>query len=255
MVTGAARGIGQAIATAMAAAGASVMLTDRLEPEGREAAQALGDKAAFLRHDVTDDAEWAAAMAEVERRFGRLDILVNNAGVETVALISEIEPADYRRIFDVNILGPMLGTKHAFRTMRPGGASGRGGVIVNIASAAAIMQTPGLSIYSASKAALAHFTRNAAIEAAALGHNVRSNAVLPGLTETNMARQVGHDFAALGLVESEEVLRSGATLRLPLKRYAEPGEIASVAVFLASDAASYMSGACVPVEGAAALLA
>lgn len=255
LVTGAAQGIGFAIARAFLEAGASVLLTDRLEAEGEQAAQTLGGQAGFFRHDVSVDEDWAGAVAEAERRFGGLDIFVNNAGIETVALMTEIDPADFRRLFDVNVLGVMLGTKHAFRAMRPGGSSGRGGAIVNIASAAAIMQTAGLSIYSASKAAVAHFTRNAAIEAAALGHGVRSNCIMPGMTETGMARKVGEDFAALGLVESEPSMRSGALLRLPMRRYAEPREIASVAVFLASDAASYMTGACLPVEGAAALLA
>ena len=254
LVTGGARGIGLSIAQAFVAAGASVLLTDILEEEGRQSATDLGDAAAFYHHDVRDQAQWSAAVTKAEARFGGLDVVVNNAGIETAALMQDIEADDFHHVFDINVLGVMLGTRSAFRAMRPGGSTGRGGSIVNIASAAAIMCGSGLSIYAASKAAVAHFTRNAATEAGALGYAIRSNCIMPGMTETHMARQLGDHFAAMGLVESEAAMRSEMLSRFPLKRYADPSEMASVVLFLASDAASYMSGACLPVEGAQSLI-
>ncbi|MGE4323411.1 MAG: SDR family NAD(P)-dependent oxidoreductase [Sphingobium sp.] len=254
LVTGGARGIGLAIARAFVGAGASVLITDILVEEGTDAAAGLGASTAFLRHDVRVQAEWDAAVAEAERRFGGLDVVVNNAGIETAALMQDIEADDFHHVFDINVLGVMLGTRSAFRAMRPGGTTGRGGSIVNIASAAAIMCGTGLSIYAASKAAVAHFTRNAATEAGALGYSIRSNCIMPGMTETSMARQLGDHFAGMGLVESEAAMRADMLARFPLKRYADPPEMASVVLFLASDAASYMTGAVLPVEGAQSLI-
>ncbi|MEI5680811.1 SDR family oxidoreductase [Mesorhizobium sp. CCNWLW179-1] len=253
IITGAARGIGLSITKAFLEAGASVLLTDILEKEGEGAAEELGGKAAFLRHDVRNEGEWSAAVAKAEQHFGGLDIVVNNAGIETAALITEIEADDFRRVFDINVQGVLLGTRSAFRAMRPAGSTGRGGAIVNIASAAAVTSTPALSIYSASKAAVAHFTRNAAFEAGALSYPIRSNCVMPGMTKTQLATQLGDHFTKIGLVENEAAMRRDQEARIPLKRYGEPHEIASVALFLASDASSYMSGACLPVEGGATL--
>ncbi|MGP4689410.1 SDR family NAD(P)-dependent oxidoreductase [Agrobacterium pusense] len=168
IITGAARGIGLSIAKAFLEAGASVLLTDILEKEGEGAAEDLGRKAAFLRHNVRDECQWSAAVAKAEQHFGGVDIVVNNAVIETAALITEIEADDIRRVFDINVQVVLLGTRTAFRAMGPVGSTGRGRTIVNIASAAASTSTSALSIYSASHAAVAHFTRNAAFEASAL---------------------------------------------------------------------------------------
>lgn len=253
IVTGAARGIGLSITKAFLKAGASVLITDILEKEGASVAKELGGKVGFLRHDVRREDEWSAAVATAERSFGGVDIVVNNAGIETAALIAEIEADDARRVLDINVLGVIVGTRSAFQAMRPGGSTGRGGTIVNVASAAAITSTPGLSIYSASKAAVAHFTRNAAFEAGALNYAIRSNCVMPGMTKTQLATQLGDHFTQMGLVENEPAMRHNLEAKIPLKRYGEPEEIASVVQFLASDASSYMSGACLAVEGGATL--
>ena len=146
LVTGAARGIGAAIAQALAAAGASVVIADVMEDNGRETAQALsatGAKADFVRLDVTDEASWVAAVEATVKSLGGFDLLVNNAGVEITALVADIEAADLRRMLDVNVVGTALGMKHAFRAMRPGGAAGKGGSIVNISSVAAISRLSG----------------------------------------------------------------------------------------------------------------
>ncbi|MBH1449359.1 SDR family oxidoreductase [Stenotrophomonas maltophilia] len=253
IVTGAARGIGLAIAEAFLEAGACVLLTDILQDVGERAAESLGSKAAFLRHDVRQSTEWSDAIVKAEQLFGGVDIVVNNAGIETASLLADLTPEDFHRLFDINVLGVILGTGHAFRAMRPGGSTGRGGSIVNIASAAAIVNTPGLGLYSASKAAVAHLTRNAAAEAGALDYHIRSNCVMPGMTQTQLAGQLENHFADMGLVQDAATMRREQQAKIPLKRYGLPEEIASVVLFLASDASSYMTGASLPVEGGASL--
>ena len=130
LVTGGARGIGASIAAALVAAGASVMIGDILEDAGRQTAAELGQhgQAGFVRLDVTDDAQWQAAVAATVAEFGGFDLLVNNAGIEITSLIVDIDAADLRRMCEVNIVGVALGMKHAFRAMRPEGAAGQGGL-------------------------------------------------------------------------------------------------------------------------------
>ncbi len=130
LVTGGARGIGAAIAEALAKAGASVMIADILEARGRDTAGALsqsGAKVGFVRLDLSDDDQWAAAVEKTVAELGGFDILVNNAGIEITSLVVDLKPADIRKMCDVNVLGAALGMKHAFRAMRPGGSAGKGG--------------------------------------------------------------------------------------------------------------------------------
>ena len=128
------------------------MIADILEDVGKETAASLascGAKSGFARLDVTDDAQWERAVAATMSTLGGYDILVNNAGIEITSLISEIKAEDARRMCDVNIVGTVLGMKHAFRAMRPGGSAGNGGAIVNIASVAATIAFPSIAVYSA----------------------------------------------------------------------------------------------------------
>ena len=148
LVTGGARGIGAAIVTALANAGASVMIADILKERGRETAAALsqsGAKSDFVILDVADDEQWAAAIETTVAKLGGLDILINNAGVEITSLVVDLKAADVRKMCDVNILGVGLGMKHAFRAMRPGGLAGKGGAVVNVASVAATIAFPAIS--------------------------------------------------------------------------------------------------------------
>src|SRR3954468_22879824 len=184
LVTGGAGGLGAGLAGALAEAGAAVVIADVREDLGRATADALkqtGAAAAFVRLDVTDDASWEQAVRETIAELGGLDIVVNNADVELAGPLADLDPADFRRMLDVNVLGTALGIKHAFRAMRPGGAAGRGGAVVNLASVAATVAFPGIAGYSATKSAVDRLTRVAATEAGKFGYDVRVNCVYPGL--------------------------------------------------------------------------
>src|SRR3954453_12820166 len=145
LVTGGARGLGQAMAEALARAGAAVMIGDVLDELGAETAQLIakdGATAAFTHLDVTDEASWEAAVEATVAELGGFDVLVNNAGIEITALVVDIDPANLSRMLDINVVGTALGMKHAFRAMPPGGAAGNGGSVVNIASVAATIAFP-----------------------------------------------------------------------------------------------------------------
>src|SRR3954471_3579250 len=165
LVTGGARGLGQAMAEALTRAGAAVMIGDVLDELGAETAQLLakdGATAAFTHLDVTEEASWEQAVSATVADLGGFDVLVNNAGIEITELVVDLDPANLRRMLDVNVVGTALGMKHAFRAMRPGGAAGNGGSVVNIASVAATIAFPGISGYSATKSAIDRMTRIAA---------------------------------------------------------------------------------------------
>ncbi len=152
--------------------------------------------------DITAEESWAQAIPQAIAHLGGLDILVNNAGVEITSLLVDIDPADVRKQLEVNVLGTALGLKHGFRAMRPGGAAGAGGAIVNVASVAATIAFPGIAIYSATKSAVDRLTRVAAMESGTLGYGVRVNCVYPGLVPTEMGNQLANDCASIGLFPS-----------------------------------------------------
>jgi 3alpha(or 20beta)-hydroxysteroid dehydrogenase len=252
LVTGGARGLGAGMAKALADAGAAVAIGDVLEDAGQATADALaagGAKAAFVRLDVTDDASWASAVDSALALLGGLDILVNNAGVEISSLVVDLDPVDLTRMLAVNVIGTALGTKHAFRAMRPGGPAGQGGAIVNVSSVAATIAFPGIAGYSATKAAVDRLTRVAAVESGKLGYGVRVNCVYPGLVPTEMGNQLAVDMAALGLWPSPEAAVGDVIGLTPLGRLGEVADMADAVVFLASDAARFVTGAGLPVDG------
>ncbi|XVX20426.1 SDR family NAD(P)-dependent oxidoreductase [Actinomycetota bacterium] len=248
LVSGGAQGLGEGMAKALAAAGATVMIGD-IKPSGEQTAAALGEGHAFTTLDVTDDASWAAAVAATVERLGGLDILVNNAGVEITSLITELDPEQARTQLDVNILGTALGLKHGLRTMRPEGAAGKGGVIVNVASVAATIAFPGIAIYSATKSAVDRLTRVAAAESGKLGYGVRVNCVYPGLVPTEMGTGLAVSTAEAGLFESPEAAVGTVVELTPAGRLGTVEDIADAVVFLASDASRFITGAGLPVDG------
>jgi len=252
LVTGAARGIGAGIAQALAAAGAAVMVSDVLEKDGRDTARKLADsgaKAGFVRLDVTQDADWASAVASTVAELGGFDILVNNAGIEITSLVVDQDAADMRRMLDVNVVGTLLGLKHAFRAMRPGGSAGGGGAVVNVSSVAATIAFPAIAGYSATKSAVDRLTRVGAMESGKLGYGVRVNCIYPGLVPTDMGMQLAGDVVAAGLWPNAEAAIGDVIGQTPLARLGEVGDMADAVLFLCSDAARFITGAGLPVDG------
>lgn len=249
LVTGGAQGLGEGMAKALAAAGAAVVVADVQEEAGRTTAKALGEGHGFVHLDVTDEAGWEAAVAETVDLLGGLDILVNNAGIEITSLVTEVAVDDIRRMLDVNVLGTTLGLKHGLRAMRPGGPAGNGGSIINIASVAATIAFPGISVYSATKSAVDRLTRVAAMESGKLGYGVRVNCVYPGLVPTAMGAGLANDVAELGLFASAEEAVGAVVDLTPAGRLGSVEDMADAVVFLASDASRFITGIGLPVDG------
>ncbi len=235
IVTGGASGIGHAIAEALHREGSQVYTADR-------EASPPSPGIVPITMDVSDAKSVAAMTAHVVAEAGRIDILVNSAGIYGAQPWLEIAPEDYRRIFDVNVLGIVLTTQAAAAHMTAAG----GGAIVNIASAAGRRGNPTSALYAASKAAVISLTQSAALAFAESG--VRVNALAPGRVETPMWDQVvGQRSQTSGLSEAEQraVLAQG----IPLRRMAVPEDYAAPALFLASDASGYMTGQTLNVDG------
>jgi 3alpha(or 20beta)-hydroxysteroid dehydrogenase len=241
LVTGSARGIGAACAAALAAKGAKLVITDLLTERGEATAaelRAKGHVASFHALDVTSETAWDRVMAAVKKEFGRLDIVVNNAGISLPRTVEDLTVDEFRKVLDINLIGCFLGTKKGIQLMKLTG----GGAIVNIASNSTLGVVPLTTAYSASKAGVANFSKVAAIHCAAEGYNIRVNSVHPGPTETDMLTG-GGAARATDIPQVRQLIEA-----IPLKRMAQPREIANVVAFLASDAASYMTAAEVFVD-------
>ncbi|MGN6606061.1 MAG: SDR family NAD(P)-dependent oxidoreductase [Jatrophihabitans sp.] len=249
LVTGGAQGLGEAMATALAGAGARVAVADVQDDLGPKVAESLGAGHIFVPLDITDDAAWGEAIDDTVSRLGGLDIVVNNAGVEITSLLVDLDPAQARTMLDVNLLGTALGIKHAFRAMRPGGAAGNGGVVINVASVAATIAFPGIAVYSATKSGVDRLTRVAAMESGQLGYGVRVNCIYPGLVPTAMGAGLANDVARLGLFPSPEEAVATVIGLTPSGRLGEVTDMADAVVFLASDAARFINGVGLPVDG------
>ena len=252
LVTGGAQGLGAGMASALAEAGASVAVADINDELGQETVEGLrsaGAKAEFVHLDVRDDSQWEAATSAAVSALGGLDIVVNNAGIEVTDLLVDFDADAASTLLLVNVLGTALGIKHAFRAMRPGGAAGAGGSVVNIASVAATIAFPGIALYSASKSAIDRLTRVAAAESGKLGYGVRINCIYPGLTPTAMGNKLAVETAGLGLFESPEAAAGAVAELTPLGRLGQVDDMADAVVFLSSDAAKFITGAGLPVDG------
>jgi len=233
LVTGAAQGIGFACAKAFADEGARVMVSDVNEERGRAAASGLD--AGFVRCDVSRKADVTAAVAAAVEKFGRLDILVANAGIVHAADFLDLEEADFDRVLSVNLKGIFLAGQAAARQMVK---QGGGGAIVNMSSVNAVMAIPNQVPYVVSKGGINQLTKVMALSLAP--HRIRVNGIGPGTILTELAKT-----AVLGNKDAERKILS----RTPLGRMGDPTEIASVAVFLASDDSSYLTGQTIYPDG------
>lgn len=252
LVTGGAQNLGAAIAKALTQAGAAVVLGDVNAEVGEATAaefRAAGAQASFVHLDVTDEASWDAAMPQVISDLGGLDILVNNAGIEITSLLINLDPVQLRKMLDVNIVGTSLGIKNAFKAMQPGGAAGQGGAVVNISSVSALIVFPALSGYSGSKSAVDRITRIAAAESGALGYGVRVNCIYPGLIGNPMGMKLATDVVDIGLFPDAETAVGAVVGLTPLGHLGEQGDMANAVVFLASDAAGFITGTGLAVDG------
>ncbi|GGC27620.1 3-alpha-hydroxysteroid dehydrogenase [Novosphingobium marinum] len=233
IITGGAQGQGAATARLFLNEGARIVIADVREDEGKALAEELGERACFIRLDVSDEANWQSAIGSITDRWNTIDVLINNAGIVHIAALVEMERKDFQRVLDVNLIGPWLGIKAVAPVMI---AQCRGS-IVNILSTGALWSMNSTGAYMAAKWGLRGLTKNAAMELGWQG--VRVNGVFPGGVNT--------PFANIGNKSTEEMnkLYVGQTIQ----RIGEPEEIAEASLFLASDASSYMAGSELTVDG------
>ena len=245
IVTGSGNGIGRAIAMAMADAGAKVTVSDLLQEDGERTVKEITDRggtAIFVAADVSV-AEQAQNLIETTfTTFDRLDILVNNAGIGGgFAKLHELEPDDFDRVIDVNLRGTFLCSKYAI----PHFLAQHDGRIVNIASTYGLIGAPKAPAYCASKGAIINLTRQLAVDYGP--DQIRVNAICPGYIDTSLGRR--RSTLSVEEIASATARREKAAGMQPLGRQAQPSEVASVALFLASDGASFMTGSIVTVDG------
>lgn len=252
LVTGGARGLGAEIARAFAQVGAKVLVTDVLDEVGSATVteiRAAGGQAEYLHHDVTDEAQWQAAVAHAVASFGRLDVLANNAGIERMQFVTECSVEEFRKILDVNVIGVFLGIKHCVRAMRPGGSSGHGGSIVNLSSIAGLIGVTALHAYCASKGAVRLLTKSSAVECAQRKTGVRVNSIHPGVIETQMASDFLQHFVDLKIMPDYAAAEAAFKAANPMGFFGVPSDVASAALFLASDASRFVTGTEIVVDG------
>ncbi len=244
LITGASSGFGREAALVFAREGASVAVADIDEAGGSDTASqiaSLGGRAIFIRADVSRPAEVKAMVEETIRSFGRLNILYNNAGVPMMATpIADITPDQYRRIMDVNFKGVIFGCKYGAPEIAK---NPDGGSIINTASLSALKGRANLSIYAASKGAVVALTKSLAIELAP--KKVRVNSICPVAADTPMLAQ----FVPVAARAQIDAMKKAAAEPIPLKRLGRATDIASVALFLASDESEFITGVNFPVDG------
>jgi NAD(P)-dependent dehydrogenase (short-subunit alcohol dehydrogenase family) len=245
LVTGAASGIGEAIARAFVAEGAAVVLTDIQDDRGSLVSHALGSAASYRRLDVRKETDWTSCIDSILHTDGKLDVLVNNAGItglEGSAASHDPEHAsldDWHAVIATNVDGVYLGCKHAIRAMRPQQA----GSIINISSRSGLVGIPGAAAYAASKAAVRNHTKTVALYCAAQGWRIRCNSIHPAAIPTPMREPV------LGEGEERERRMEAIAKDTPLGRFGSVEEVAALAVLLASDEVTYMTGSELSLDG------
>ncbi len=234
-ISGGGRGMGEVMAKLFAQEGASVVIGDVLEDEGKQVEAAInetGGKCLFIRLDVTDEAQWRQAVAATVARFGKLDILINNAGIYRTRRVEDTSAEEWDQVLAINGKGVFLGTKAAIPEMRKAG----GGSIINLSSVAGLVGSADSSAYNASKGAVRLLTKSTAIQYAKEG--IRANSIHPGTIETPMTADL---LAGDG--------RQDRMNRTPLGRLGRPEDVAYGALYLASDEASFVTGSELVIDG------
>jgi NAD(P)-dependent dehydrogenase (short-subunit alcohol dehydrogenase family) len=245
IITGGAGDIARELAARLLAAGARVLLVDLDETRLQGVVEMLGsdstsDAVSYCVADVTSEADTQRYVAASVERYGGVDVLFANAGIEgTVTPVTEYELPIFEKVLSVNVVGPFLGIKHVFPVMAEGG----GGSIIITSSVAGVGGSPGLSAYITSKHAVIGLMRSSAAEGAA--HNIRVNTVNPAPVEGRMISSLETGMAG----EDTSGVRESMEARIPMQRYAVPGDVANLMLFLASDESAYLTGGVYMVDG------
>lgn len=252
-ISGGARGIGAETARRMIQAGAKVALGDILDEQGRATArdlEAAGGQALYVHLDVTQEGDWAAAIAATVARFGGLDILVNNAGMFLGKSSEDATLAEWNRLSAINMGGVFLGTKAALPALRENArTSPEGSAIVNVSSTAGLVGSPLDPLYSMTKGGVTMFTKSTALEFARKGYRIRVNAVHPTVIDTDMGDRTFVIRAKNMGTNDVEAARKQTVGNIPLGRLGTAGDIANGIVFLASDDSSLMTGSSLLMDG------
>ncbi len=239
LVTGGASGIGKAIAKRFAAEGARVIVND-VNESGRETAEAIGG--AFIRADLADAEQTRSLAEQAVRDFGSVDVLVNNAGVQHVSPVEEFPDEEWERMLRIMLTAPFLLTKR----LLPGMAERGWGRVINMSSVHGLIASPNKSAYIAAKHGLVGFTKAVAVEAGARG--VTANAICPSFVRTPLVENQLPDLARASGVALEDVVEQVVLAQASVKRLIEPEEVAELALFLASDAASAITGSAYAID-------
>ncbi|KHS44972.1 SDR family NAD(P)-dependent oxidoreductase [Novosphingobium subterraneum] len=244
VVTGAAGGIGRELVKALKAANATVIATD-LAPDAQ-----IEGADHYLKHDVTNEADWQAVAALVQDKYGRLDALVNNAGYSIVTKFEETPLADFHRVNAINVDSIIIGTQVLLPLLKEGGKARTGGAsVVNFSSVGGLRGAAFNAAYCTSKAAVKMLSKCLGAEFAALGYNIRVNSVHPGGVDTGMLNSIMDRYVELGAVPSREVAMQGIVANHPIGRMGRPEEMGGGVVYLCSDAASFVTCAEFVMDG------
>jgi len=242
LVTGAASGLGEAIARRFVADGMTVVLADIDIAGGEALAEELGDQALFVTLDVRSEEAWLTALGQIRKRFGTLHVLVNNAGVTTVGTIEELSFEAFRHELDIDLCGPFLGCKHALPLMKS-----EGGSIINMSSAAGLRARADLLAYNTAKAGVTMLTKALALHCAKSGYAVRVNSVHPGAIRTPILEKV------MAQVDDPAAMLAGIVAEHPVGYLGSLEDVTAIVAYLASEASPFVTGAQFVVDGGMSL--
>jgi NAD(P)-dependent dehydrogenase (short-subunit alcohol dehydrogenase family) len=242
LVTGGASGLGAAMSRRFVDEGAAVVIADVDTDSAAVLAGELGSYASWQKLDVTDEADWIAAFAAVEQRHGRLDILVNNAGITDFGTVESLDVQRFRHMLEVDLVGVFLGCKHVVPLMKR-----TGGSVINMSSMCSVRAQPEYSGYNAAKAGMTHLSKSVALHYAAQAYGMRCNTIHPGVIRTPILEKV------MAQVEDPQALYAKWVALHPIGRMGEPADIAGMALYLASDEASFITGGEFIVDGGSVL--